>query len=321
MIYVDETINGTTTHTPYIYLGLDEDGNARILRQYAERAKRMNSTAVASYSGCEADLWLENTTDGFLSRFDEETLDALVNTTIRYTDFTLSADGTAQVVAIPRRCFPLSYTEEGWTATSAGSEGRSYLPALKAFYLSQHPDETTVTDNAARIGYRQDNGTAVNVWMRSAFSTSYFRYVGNDGSAYGYSAASTVFWLRPALSVAPATSVSDEGADIIFLLPEGRRTYWGAVATVSVGQSSRRPLKAKLIVDADPFFETHYWVCNNYADTTPTWVECTNGGMCELGDTKTADRWEIGVKMDVRGSSPTYSIGEPVVLVELEGES
>ena len=320
MVYVDETVSGTTIHTSYIYLGLDEDGNARLLRQYPVLAKRMNPTNVASYGGCEADMWLENTTDGFLSRFDAETIDALAMTTIKYTDCTLNESGTMQLVQIARRCFLLSYTEEGWANSTAGNEGQSYLPALKAFYLVQHPGETTVTDNQARIGYRQDNGTAVSVWLRSGYSAAQFRFVYTSGYA-GYNNASLAnVWLRPALSIAPATSVSDEGADAIFLLPEGRRTYWGASATVSLGVTPRRPVRTKLMIDDSTFHTTYFWVCNNYGDAEPTWIPCTNGETVELGKIKTGENWELGVKLDVRGSYAENSIGEPILLTELEEE-
>ena len=70
LVYLDETVNGALKHTPYIYLGLDENGNGRVLRQYAAIQRRMHSQDSASYDGCEADLWLEDTQSGFLSRFD-----------------------------------------------------------------------------------------------------------------------------------------------------------------------------------------------------------------------------------------------------------
>ncbi len=310
-VYVDETVSGVTNHVPYIYLGLDEGGNARLLRQYAAIQKRMHSSNVASYSGCEADVWLEDEENGFLSRFDAETIDALRNTSISYTDYNQSGDGTVQLLTIARRCFLLSYTEEGWSATAAGSEGQSYLDALKTF-----TGETG--DNAARIGYNE-SGTAVNVWMRSAYSATSFRYVYNNGNAYSSYASDTGYWLRPALSIAPATSVSDEGADAIFLLPEGRRTYWGIEAVVSLGESEARPAKAKLIIDkSDGVYETTYHVCNNLQDTTPTWVECEDGGVCALAETKTGDDWELGVKISVKASGPKESVGEPALIVIMD---
>ena len=306
VVFVDETISGVTDHTPYYYLGLDESGNARLLRQYAAVQKRMHSSNVASYDGCEADLWLEDEESGFLSRFDAATIAALVNTAIKYVDYNQS--GTAQVISIARRCFPLSYSEEGYGNDPAGNEGKSYLDALKA--------ATGKTDaNQARIGY-QANGTAVYVWMRSAGSATSFRGVGAVGSADGSAAANGYGWLRPALSVAPATSVSDEGADSIFLLPDGRKTYWGIEATMSLGKTAKRPKQCKLTVPHDQFTVLTMQVCNNYGDDNPTWINCADGGVAELGTTKTAAEWELGVKIHAEAPAAGRTIGEPSMIVE-----
>lgn len=309
MVYIDETVSSVTTHTPYIYLGLDEGGNARLLRQYVAVQRRMNATDVASYSGCEADVWLENETDGFLSRLDAATINALAQTSIKYVDYTLSEE--PQVVTIARRCFPLSYTEEGWAATAAGSEGKSYLNALKTFY-------DTTNDNTARIGYTESQ-TAVNVWMRSALSSTQFRYINSNGSALSVYASFAGFWLRPALSVAPATLVSDEGADAIFLLPDGRKTYWELIATASMGKTASRPKKAKLFNTHDQMSLLAYKLCNNYGDTEPTWENASENGVTTFANTsKTADSWELGVKIEAHASSTNKHIGEPTVIVEFD---
>lgn len=68
-VYLDETIDGVLSHVPYIYLGQGESGNCIILREVAAIAKRMHSSNVAVYDGCEADLWLEDEESGYLSRF------------------------------------------------------------------------------------------------------------------------------------------------------------------------------------------------------------------------------------------------------------
>lgn len=278
----------------------------------------MNPTNVASYNGCEMDVWLENTESGFLSRFDAETLAALNNTSISYVDYTLSGDNTPQLVTIARRCFLLSYTEEGWAATSVGNEGRSYLPALKAFYLAEHPSETTVTDNTARIGYGT-TGNAVYVWMRSASSATGFRVVGTNGNAGSSSASVASSWARPALSVAPATIVSDEGADVILLLPGTRTAYWGVQAEMSLGVTSSRPKRCKLLLDVIGSYNTlDIQVCNNYGDTSPTWFHILPDGTTDLGAVKTAANWELGLKMDLRGSDATAQVGEPALVVELD---
>ena len=314
LIYLDETVSGETVHTPYIHLGLDEYGKARILRKYAAISKRMNATNVASYNGCEADLWLEDESAGFLSRFDAATINALDYTTIAYVDYNQGEGGnTAQVLTIARRCFPLSYTEEGWAATAAGAEGTSFLPALKAHY-------GTTNDNTARIG-RSANETTVYVWMRSANSASQFRYVYANGSASSNNASNGNYWLRPALSVAPATSVSDEGADAIFLLPDGRTTTWGIEASVSLGKTEQRPKRCKLLLPHDEMQTLDVQVCNNYGDAAPTWISCADGGVATFGDAKTAESWELGVRIVAASSLPGRTVGEPAMIVEFEEEA
>lgn len=309
LLYIDETISGAVVHTPYIYLGLDDGGKARVLRQYAAVQRRMNATNVASYDGCEADLWLNNTETGFLSRFDAATLDALVNTEIKYVDYNQSGDGTAQMLSIARRCFLMGYTEEGYGNIAGGQDGKSYLSALETF--------TGKTGNNARITYNEA-GNAVSAWMRSAVSVTNFWYVVASGSASYYYASYGGSWLRPALSVAPATSVSDEGADAIFLLPEGRKTFWGIDAVISLGTTATRPKKAKLQLPHDYFTVLNVEVCNNLDDETPTWITSGDGQVTTFGDTKTADAWKLGVKIHAEAPGPDHTIGEPSMIVEME---
>ena len=303
-VYLDE--NGV--HVPWIFLGLDNSGNARLLRHYAVTAKRMHSSNVAHYDGCEADLWMENEQTGFLSRFDAATINALEPTTICMSDYTLSEGGTVEYPEITRRCMALSYKELGY----GGSEtDKSFLAALEAYY-------NTTNANTARIG-RSSDETAVFWWMRSGYSASLFRSVYTSGSAF-YNAASYGNWQRPAISVAPATIVSDEGADSIFLLPEGRRTYWEINATALLGSSAQRPKKAKLMIAETSITEAEYQVSNNAKDAAPVWVNCQNGGVCELANTaKETDAYELGVKIHAKSGVHTGHVGEPVLIVEKEG--
>lgn len=319
LIYVDEIISGETVHTPYIYLGLDGGGNARILRQYAPLSKRMHSANVASYAGCEMDDWLIDTETGFLSRFDAATLNALVNTEIKYVDYNQSGDGSRQLLQIARKCFLLSYSEEGYGDDPAGNEGPSFLPALRAFYLAEHPEATTVNDNTARITYNEE-GTAVGAWLRSAYSASQFRFVYANGVA-GYCNATYGFWPRPALSVAPATIVSDEGADAIFLLPDGRRTVWSVEAEFSVGESAERPQYCKVAMDRSGISSCTIDVCNNYGDSNKIWTRCSSTGYAALTNlSKTTENWEVGVRITAAGGTPDCYVGEPIVTVGVEKE-
>ena len=318
-IYLDETVNGAVKHTPHIYLGLDGGGNARILRQYAPLAKRMHSVNVASYAGCEIDDWLIDTETGYLSRFDAATLNALVNTEIKYVDYNQSGDGSRQLLQIARKCFLLSYSEEGYGDDPAGNEGPSFLPALRAFYLAEHPGESTVSDNNARITYNEE-GTAVGAWMRSAYSASQFRYVSAGGGAHNNNALNGC-WPRPALSVAPATIVSDEGADAIFLLPDGRRTVWSVEAEMSVGESTERPQYCKVAMDRSGISSCTIDVCNNYGDSNKIWTRCSSTGYAALTNlSKTTENWEVGVRITAVGGTPDCYVGEPIVTVGVEQE-
>ena len=311
-VYVDETVNGVTTHEEYIYLGIDEYGKARVLRKYAPQSKRMHSSNVASYAGCEMDAWLENTTDGWASRYSAAFLNCLENTTIKYVDFNDTTETAGVVKTIARRIFLLSYTEMGFSAAPAGSEGVSFLQALKTYY-------GVTGDNAARIT-RQANDSAVNSWLRSGSSAAQFRYVNTNGSAFSNNATSTSSWPRPALSVAPATSVSDEGADYISILPDGSRTIWPVSAHMSLGKTVKRPKLCKLMVPADQFQTLNLKVCNNYGDATPTWVDCLNGGVAAMGFDKTANDWELGVKIDAEATEINRKIGEPAMIVEFDDD-
>ena len=302
-VYLDE--NGV--HVPWIFLGLDNSGNARLLRHYAVVAKRMHSSNVGHYAGCEADLWMENETDGFLSRFDAATINALEPTTICMSDYTLNEAGTVEYPEITRRCMALSYKELGY----GGSETDvSFLAALQTYY-------DTTNANTARIG-RSSDETAVNWWMRSGGSATQFRVVNANGG--GNNASNGGYWQRPAISVAPATIVSDEGADSIFLLPEGRRTYWEIQATALLGSSAQRPKKAKLMIAETSITEATYQVSNNAKDASPVWVNCQNGGVCELTNTaKETTNYELGVKIHAKSGVHTGHVGEPVLIVEKEG--
>lgn len=302
-VYLDETVDGVLSHVPYIYLGQDETGNCIILREVAAIAKRMHSSKVTVYDGCEADIWLEDEDVGYLSRFNAATRAALVSTQIKCNSIT-----TGEIGVIARRCFLLSYTELGYATTP--DEGASYLAALQT--------ATGKTGNNARIAYNSTTGTAYWWWLRSASSEAQFRYVNNYGVANSYNAVDAGLWLRPALSVAPATIVSDQGEDTIYLLPDSAKTYREVDAVVYVGSSDKRPKRARVMVNAVNCTSLQLRVSNNAKDASPTWVTVANGGTVELPNTtKTTDAWELGVKIYAT-SGGRAEIGEPVVIAEME---
>ena len=303
ILYLNETVSDVLSIVPHIYLGQDESGNCLILRQYAAIAKRMHSSNVAVYDGCEADLWLEDEDAGYLSRFDAATRAALVSTQIKYNDPSLG-----DIATIARRCFLLSYTNLGYATTP--DEGMSFLPALMTAV-------GTTTANTARITYNEAQ-TVVNAWVRSAYSEAQFRYVSTNGNAYGHNASYTGYWLRPALSVAPATIVSDETEDTIYLLPDPDKLYREVGATIYMGESADRPAKAKLLIDLTNLTDVELYVSNNAKDAAPVWVTAQNGAVVDLPNTaKETENWQLGVKVYGR-SGGRGVIGEPALMVYKE---
>ena len=304
IIYLDETVDGTLSHVPFIYLGQDDSGNCRILRQYAAVAQKMNSTNETTYDGCLADTWLNNETDGYLSRFDGATRLSFVATQIKINSISTSTVGT-----IARRCFLLSESEVGNTTTP--DEGTSILDVLKTV-------ANTTNANTARIAYNESL-SAVYWWLRSAASETQFRSVGSSGNVNSYSATSA-YWLRPALSVAPATIVSDQGEDTIYLLPDSTKSYREINATVYCGSSTARPKKARAIVPAENCSLLELQISNNAKDDTPVWVSAQNNVAVDLSNTtKTTENWEIGVKIYAQSGGKAL-IGEPIVIAEMESE-
>lgn len=303
ILHLNETVSDALSIVPYICLGQDESGNCLILRQYAAIAKRMHSSNVAVYDGCEADVWLEDEDAGYLSRFDAATRAALVSTQIKYNDPSLS-----DVATIARRCFLLSYTNLGYATTP--DEGMSFLPALMTA-------AGTTTANTARITYNEAQ-TAVNAWMRSAYSETQFRSVNASGYALSNNATFTGYWLRPALSVAPATIVSDETEDTIYLLPDPDKLYREVGATIYMGESVDRPAKAKLLIDLTNLTDVELYVSNNAKDAAPAWVTAQNGAVVDLPNTaKETENWQLGVKVYGRSGGKGI-IGEPALIVYKE---
>lgn len=303
ILHLNETVSDVLSIVPYIYLGQDESGNCLILRQYAAVQKRMHSSNVAVYDGCEADVWLEDEGAGYLSRFDAATRAALVSTQIKYNDPSLG-----DIATIARRCFLLSYTNMGYATTP--DEGMSFLSALMTA-------AGTTTADTARIPYNEAH-TAVSAWLRSASSETQFRYVFTYGNANSNNATLSGLWLRPALSVAPATIVSDETEDTIYLLPDPGKLYREVGATIYMGESADRPAKAKLIIDLTNLTDVELYVSNNAKDAAPVWVAAQNGAVVDLPNTaKETANWQLGVKVYGRSGGKGI-IAEPALIVYKE---
>lgn len=131
------------------YILLDKTDTAVVLlRKVLLPARRMHSSNVAIYDGCEMDVWLENEASGFLARFDADTLAALVSSEISTYEY-----GGA-LTSIARRAFLLS--EDNMYGNNATENDPSYVAALMISTDKADP-------NAARIA-RDSYGTAQNWW-------------------------------------------------------------------------------------------------------------------------------------------------------------
>lgn len=271
-----------------------------LLRDTLLPARRMHSSNVSVYSGCETDAYLENESTGYLSGFDEATRHCLVSTAIETYTY---GDTTPSTIA--RRCFIPS--EDNLFGNNAIETETWWIRALMEA-------KNTDTASTARIG-RDLNDTAQNWWLRSPFSAAQFRGVFAVGTA-GYVNAANSYYLRPALSVASATIVSDEGAEIVRLLPDPSKTYREVICNGIAGSIPARPKTARVLVDAINLYDVRVRVSNNAGDANPAWVDAPNGDTVELTNTeKTTDEWKIGVELSGKSNSIGY-FTQPVVLVE-----
>lgn len=301
-VYYDVTKNGEKVTTEFIVLGQSEQGNSTLI-MFAQvlMQKRMHSSNVAEYNGCEADVYLD---DEFLSTyFDEKFIAALTPTQIKCYSI---ANATTQTLA--RKCFLPSYTELGWSSTY--DEGQSYVSALQTW--------SGKTGNAARVAYNSAGAASV-WWMRSAYSDSQFRYLYINGGAGANNASNSGFWLRPVLSVSNDTIVSEETEDTIYIFPDENKLYREAEATLFMGSSVKHPKQIRLLYDIENATEIVLKVSNNAKDESPVWVTVGQDGTATLDNTtKTTENWELGVNIYVKSGGKAV-VQEPVLLVATEG--
>ena len=205
-VLLNETVNGVTKLKPWIYLGLDESGNARLYREKADDEPKSMSINAASgrcdYIDSNIDLYLTDETTGFLSRFDTATLNALAATSIKYIDYVSIGTNTGTITTISRKCFLPSYSEMGFGDDPVGNEGQSYLSVLKTYYENN-------SDNTVRA-CKTEERISVMVWLRSEFdngtATTRYRGLSNNGGIT-FTPASNLLYVRPMISLDPNTLV------------------------------------------------------------------------------------------------------------------
>ena len=264
--------------------------------------RQMNATNVATYNGCDMDVWLSDSSSGFLSIFDIATRSSFTSKSIKVWDNEQEA-----VVELARMAFLLSATEVGYNS-QIKVEGTSIMPSLLIY-------RETTDASTARLAFTSSGGSATYVLRTPSSATKFAAVNGANSIQYSYD-ASGLFYVRPAISVLNTTSVSDDTEETIYLLPDPNKKYTSVDGIMIVGTASSRPSKARLIIPVNNLYDVELYVSNNAGDSSPVWVACTNGGTCTLANTtKETTAWTLGVKMYGK-SGGRGSFGEPVLLVE-----
>lgn len=268
------------TDTEYILTRKDQNG-CELLRKLCVSQRRMCSSNVSVYENCEADQWLTNSETGFLSRFSVALRSNLVNRSI--STFTY---GDSECHYISRSCYLYSYGDLFMTTPSALYPTVNIVTALIL-------NKNVLDAITARIA--RDSANTVNViwWLRSAYSATNFWFVNSNGNVYNASVSSNN-WMRPVLNVSPDTIVSDEGANIIYLLPEEKPRaveYKGRI-----GVASAFPTYGCVKVDTSNLTNTVIKVTNNWGDGVPVWQTVQNDVQFQFANTeKQTENWELGI--------------------------
>ena len=283
----------------YIVMNKDSQG-AELMRKFTPGSRRMNPTNTTIYSICEMDTYLLNDTDGFLARFDPATKAALVNRSI-----STFVHGDTECSYIDRSIY-LPSQGNFFGGNAALYPEKNWLWALMKYYDTADP-------NTARIG-RTEQGAAVNCWLRSPYSDPYFCNVHNYGTSSSYG-ASVAYGFRPVLNVSIDTIVSDEGSELIYLLPEQdyREVYFHGLmleTDVAVRQ-------AAAVYNTKDLYDVKVELCNNYGDAEPVWVDATSQRPITFeNQSKTTEKWMIGVRCYGKSAVHGY-FEEPRIKLEV----
>ena len=293
------------TDVDYILTRKDING-VELLRNRAYTSRRMNPSNTTVYDGCDLDQWLTNTETGFLSLFSETLRSNLVHRSI--STFTY---GDSDYHYISRNCYLYSYGDMFLTAPNELYAEVNIVPTLMV-------NKGTIDVNSARMCRNNEDTSAVLYWLRSAYSATNFWSVYSNGTSVNGNSATNSSSVRPVLNVSSDTIVSDEGANIIYLLPEEKQKIIEFEG--KVGESSTRPKKVLVRINSNNLETISLKVCNNYGDAVPTWETVALGQETALQNTtKQTGNWIIGIQChgEVIGISNGY-FEEPIIIVEAE---
>ena len=218
IVCFNTTLSGTDKSTDFIVLGPSEaEDSILLLQKYLYEHRQFNSTNGTEYSTSDIDKYLSaeaTESKSYRSKLPEDIRNCLVKTTIGSYSYSSST-----TLSLTRDIFLMSYTEAGFTNDSKlVNEGNSYLNALKT------AAGTTVDDDARKATL--ESGSSYNWWLRSPYNASYVNDVSSDGYGGGNNATISNPYVRPLLSVAPATLVDDSTStlSVIGLPPKYQST-------------------------------------------------------------------------------------------------
>lgn len=298
VLHYTETINGKAQTVSYWPIRKDADGVVLLRKNTLDESRMMNATGDATYINSQVDTWLNDETSGYLSYFDEKMRACIIPSSIKIKPY--NSDVATEIA---RQVYLLSESE----VTTGGVEGESILPMLKA-----HTGETNA-ENARKA--TNTTGVAEIWWLRSAYSANQFQSVLFNGSIYTYKATDQLK-SRPVFKVANNTLVSDKTADTIYILPDASKPYRELSFTAFLGNTAKRPKRAKVQVSFTGATAQTIQISNNAKDANPAWVTCNVDEVVELPNAeKTTDLWELGVKIYAKGEG-RVTCGEPVAIVE-----
>lgn len=300
VLHYEETINGKVQTTAYWPIRKDTDGVVLLRQHVLDDTRKMNATAEATYIDSLMDTWLNDSTAGYLSYFDEKMRACIIPSSIKIKPYNSDV-----VTEIARKAYLLSKDE----ATTGGVEGESVLPMLKV-----HTGETT--DGGARKAYDRE-GSILFWWLRTAVDAEQFRFVRANGDI-GLTKAVNGCSVRPAFKVSNTTLVSDKTAEKVYILPDASKPYRELSFTALLGSTEKRPKRAKVQVSFTGTTAQTIQISNNVKDANPVWVPCNVDEVVELPNTsKETEQWELGVKVYAK-SEGRATCGEPVAIVEVE---
>lgn len=306
-MWCNTTLSGSDAATPFIVMGVSQQGNSvLIMPQYVYETHRMEpQNVVDTYNNSDMDTYLTSTdATGYRMKYLPEAFrNILVSTTIEA--YVISSDTT---ITMSRDIFLASETEVV-ASGAAHAEGISFLSALKTATIETN-------DNNARKAYNTA-GNAQLWWLRSPNSTSQFRCVNLNGLVNGFIAPNG-FSVRPLYSVAPATLVSDAGAETIYLFPDEATPYRELDVEIGMGESAKRPKKARVVTTITKATEFSIKATNNYGDANPVWETVAADDVVTFTNTtKTTGNWELGVKIYAKSQDKAEAT-EPAMIVEVD---